>query len=131
MSRGLQITNSKSQIANSKSQLATDILLHHFLRRLQADRAAVAFLQCAGEPGGAELPDHRGGLADDVARHLRDAASPVDEDDWYLLYHPAQRPDKEVDLDLERVAVGADTAQIDLLEHLGTKALEAAGGVVK
>ena len=77
----------------------------------------------------AQLPDVRHRLDDDVVGHLRLADLAIDEDDRQFDDTEAEPMDAPRHLDLEAVALGVDGVEVDRLEHLAAKALEAAGQV--
>src|SRR5581483_7557413 len=87
-------------------------------------------LQTVPERREAEHRDLHDRLEEDRAAHLRMARGAVDEADRHLDDAKAllERPVRP--LDLERVALGVDGAEVDRLEHPTRVALEPAGQVV-
>ncbi len=94
------------------------------LRRCPRREAVAAPRQPFPEVGRAEPPHHPDRFPDDAPRHLRDADAAVGEGDRDLDDPEAAPPREEVHLDLERVAVGTDTVQVDRLEHARRKHLK-------
>ena len=83
----------------------------------------------SGNPAQAQCPDHPHGFQDDLFRHFRGPHLPVHEHDGDFLDLQPALPAVIIHLDLERVSIGTNTVQVDVLENGSAIALEAARGV--
>src|SRR2546425_3509693 len=82
------------------------------------------------EPGREpEPPGDPERLETDAARHLRLPHHPIHEDDRYLVDGEPAPPGTIGGLDLERIAVGADTLEADRGERAAPPTLEPARGI--
>src|SRR5262249_44676496 len=72
-----------------------------------------------------QLRQRRHRLDEDLPRHLALTGAPIDEDDRDLLDDETTLGRAERELDLERVALGANLAELDRLERAAREALVA------